>query len=495
VEVTAIMYRSKNITVMFYIVIITLVLTVPCTAETVNLIENSKFTVSPSVVFAETDNVFYYSNWEKGIFSLTENKNSPLPKGSKYTVSIKDKNGTLIKTECGIFKGKYTLEFDVSILKNIGEAYNIEYVLIIDNIAIAHGNKRVYRYNRPSYIREDNTFEVNGGKFFPVMGYHVQPSDYGYCVEAGINVIQYFPRSYDDSKILSSLNEMHNWGLMAFVALYGGLTEERIKYIVNLVKQHPAVFGYMLYDEPLGNRADMEELEKIYRLVRDNDTMHPTYIVEAQAFSSNYGMVAKYTDIFAVDPYPSNRSKAMYNTAKHVALAKEATHNKKPVMCINEIMTKSWRPTADDIRNMNYQALFSGADGIGYYDVRDVYGYNNGEYEHMWQRESYEGIVAFAKNEIAMAYEVFVLNKYKTKSINTEGDVWYKCVDTGAEIYCVVINKSLSAQTTKINLAVGANLYKCVINGTEPQNISNDGESVSVKLGGAAAVAFIIATE
>lgn len=448
---------------------------------------------SPPVVFAETDNIFYYSNWKKGVFALTKNKNYPQTDGSACMVSIKDKNGTPIKSENKIFNGKYTFEFDVSMLKNIGETYTIEYVCKNDNATVAQGIKNVYRYNRPSYIGNKNTFEINGKKFFPVMGYTVRPSDYDYCLAAGINVITFFPRNYGDNTILRSLDEMQNKGLMAFIVLYGELTAERRAHIVNLVKQHPAVFGYMLMDEPLMNGADMNEIAETYRMVRNNDTVHPTYIVEAQTYSSHYSEVAKYTDIFAVDPYPFGRSKAMDNPAKHVALAKEATHNEKPVMCINEIMTKVWRPTADEIRNMNYQALFAGADGIGYYDVRDVYGYNKGQYEHMWQRESYKGIVAFAKNEMSKAFEVFVLNKYKVKAINTEGDVWYKCVDTGAGIYCVVVNKSYSAQTAKINLSVGENKNVCVINGTEPKNIRNYGEYVSVKLNGADAVAFMIA--
>lgn len=451
-------------------------------------------TMGPAAVIAETDNILYYSDWEKGVFTLTENKNYPQIKGSSCTVSMKDKNGTPIKTERVIFKNHYTFEFDVSMLKNIGETYTIEYVCKKDNENVAEGSKTVYRYNRPLYVKDDNTFEINGKKFFPVMGYHVQPSDYDYCVEAGINVIQYFPRSDNDSKILSRLDEMRKRGLLAFVALYGGLTAERKEHIVNLLKKHPAVFGYMLYDEPLINGADMNAIEKTYRMIRKKDTIHPTYIVEAQTASSRYSEVAKYTDIFTVDPYPFGRSKAMDNPAKHVALAKKATYNKKPVMCINEIMTKKWRPTANEIRNMNYQALFAGADGIGYYDVRDVYGYNNGQYEHMWQRESYKGIVSFAKNEMSMAYEVFVLQKHKTVASKIEGDVWYKCVDTNAGIYCVAINKTFAIQKTKINLPVGANKYICV-NGTEPKNVSREENRVSVALNGTEAVAFTVSTK
>lgn len=452
-------------------------------------------TKSPPVVVAEADNIFYYSDWKNGFFTLTENKNYPQIKGSICTVSLKDKNGTSIKTGNAIFKGKYTFEFDVSMLKNIGETYTLEYVCNSDNVAVAQGSKNVYRYNRPSYIKDDNTFEINRKKFFPVIGFHVQPSDYDYCVEAGINIVQYSPGNANDKTILNRLDETHKKGIMAYISLGGLRTAERRKHIVNLVKKHPAVFAYMLSDEPSLHGVDMDEIAETYRMVRNNDTIHPTFIIEAQTYSSRYGDIAKYADIFAVDPYPFGRSKAMDNPAKHVALAKEATQNKKPVMCINEIMTKKWKPTASEIRNMNYQALFAGASGLGYYDVRDVYGYNRGKYEHMWQRESYKGIVTFAENEMSQAFEVFVLQKHKTVASKIEGDVWYKCADTNAGIYCVAINKTFAIQKTKINLPVGANKYICVVNGTVPKNVSREGNRVSVVLNGTEAVAFIMTPE
>ncbi|MBN2106647.1 MAG: hypothetical protein JW832_04415 [Deltaproteobacteria bacterium] len=447
---------------------------------------------NPPIVCSETDNIFYYSNWQKGLFTLAENRKHPSLQGSKYTVSIINKSGAVLKSESGIFRDLYTLEFDIAMLKNIGEAYTIEYSLVRKGITFAKGSNKVYRYNRPTYIGDDNTFEINGKNFFPVIGYHVQPSDYDYCLKAGINVIQYFPKNYDDSKIFQSLDEMQRRGLMAFVVLYDGQTAARQEYLVNLVKKHPAVFGYMLYDEPVLNGANLDKIRDTYRIVRNNDDVHPTYIVEGQTASSRYGEIAKYSDIFAVDPYPGCKSVAMYNTEKHIALAKKATNNKKPVVCINEIMTKSWHPSSDDIRNMNYQAFFAGASGIGYYDVRDYYGYNNGKYDHMWQRESYKGIMDFARCEQSLAYRAFVLNKFKIVALNMVGRMWYKCFDAGDGIYCVVINKSSSVQKTKINLMLDNNMHVNVINGTKPKNISRNGNYVCVTLNGGEAAAFML---
>jgi len=52
------------------------------------------------------------------------------------------------------------------------------------------------------------------------MGYHVRAEDYNYCIEAGVNVIQFFPNSTNASSILKRLDELQSYNLMAFVALY-----------------------------------------------------------------------------------------------------------------------------------------------------------------------------------------------------------------------------------------------------------------------------------
>jgi hypothetical protein len=445
---------------------------------------------SSPLVIAETDNVFYYSNWKKGVLTLSENNNYAQSSGYVCAVNLKDKDGVVLKAESGTMKDKFIFEFDVSLLKNIGEAYTLEYSCRSANGSIAQGTKKVYRYDRPSYVMDDNSFKIDGKTFVPVMGYHVQPSDYDYCIEAGINVIQYFPKCDNDRILLNQLDEANKKGLKVFVALYGGLTLECRQHIVNVVKQHPSVFGYMLYDEPSAIGITLDELEEMYKIVRNNDSIHPTYIVEAQTFSLRYGEIAKYTDIFSVDPYAIDRTKALFNSAIHVALAKEATHGLKPVMCINGILTKLWRPSADDVRNMNYQALFAGANGIGYYDVRDIYGYNKGQFDNMWQRESYRGITAFAKKEMSIAFDAFVLHKFKLIIARSEGDIWYQCFDTGSGIYCVVINRTLSEQTAKVELANGINNVIRVINGAEPGDIRISGSSISVKLGGSSVAAF-----
>ena len=128
--------------------------------------------------------------------------------------------------------------------------------------------RTVYRYPRPSMLDKDgNIYMKENGKwepFNPVAAYHVYLSnqsnpkalsDIDKVGAAGINVVQ---SCYENaSGILYYLNEAQKHGQKVLASLYLGMktaghpenlanTEEAVK----LIKDHPALFGYILKDEP-----------------------------------------------------------------------------------------------------------------------------------------------------------------------------------------------------------------------------------------------------
>ncbi|MCX6255583.1 MAG: hypothetical protein NTV31_14050 [Bacteroidia bacterium] len=86
-----------------------------------------------------------------------------------------------------------------------------------------------------------------------------------------------------------------------------GLTDEekRARLITEIesFRDHPALLGWYISDEPTGNNMTPEQLEEIYRTVKDYDPWHPVSIVFMAPFLSSRRYI-NALDIVMADPYP-----------------------------------------------------------------------------------------------------------------------------------------------------------------------------------------------
>jgi hypothetical protein len=82
-------------------------------------------------------------------------------------------------------------------------------------------------------------------------------------------------------------------------------TEKRERLIAEITtfRDHPALLGWYISDEPNGSNVSPEQLEEIYRTVRDNDPWHPVSIVFMAPFLSSRKYI-NALDIVMADPYP-----------------------------------------------------------------------------------------------------------------------------------------------------------------------------------------------
>ncbi len=402
----------------------------------------------------ETDEKFYYADAETGTATLKATGLEALPSDAVVDFQVKNESGSIVDEAENISfsTGKATFTLPVSTFTK-KEAYTVYYALRGGGETIETGEETVYRYDRPSMITASGEIELEGKPFLPVMGYHVQTNnttDYEYCQEVGINVIQFFPWTTSPDAIKQRLDLLDTYNLKAFVALYG-TADDKAAEVVNASKNHAATFGYMLMDEPLHNGVTEERLEKLYKAVRDNDDIHPAYIVESMAKKEKYAISAKYCDIFATDPYPGSAEIAGTNPTHGVELAKAAAGQNKPIMCITQCFPLSgYNPDGEAVRNMTYQALMSGAAGIGYYDLRDSSGYNNGEFYHAWERDCWQDMKSFAENELDFAYKAFISGAYeKLRDVKTD-TTWYQTFRVGESVRCIAINRTNTVQTVEI---------------------------------------------
>ena len=79
--------------------------------------------------------------------------------------------------------------------------------------------------------------------------------------------------------------------------------KERLITEIKTFRDHPALLGWYIADEPNGKSVTPDKLEEIYKTVKENDPWHPVSIV----FMAPYLTAKKYSDaldIVMADPYP-----------------------------------------------------------------------------------------------------------------------------------------------------------------------------------------------
>lgn len=144
---------------------------------------------------------------------------------------------------------------------------------------------------------------------------------------------------------------------------------ERLIEEIKTFRDHPALLGWYISDEPNGITITPQQLEEIYRTVKEYDPWHPVSIVFMAPFLSAR-KYANALDIVMADPYPIPNLPV--TIAGDVAEALNIEFKgKKPVWIIpqafggGEIWSRE--PTIQEIRSMTWQSITNGATGIQYF--------------------------------------------------------------------------------------------------------------------------------
>jgi hypothetical protein len=152
-----------------------------------------------------------------------------------------------------------------------------------------------------------------------------------------------------------------------------GITEEqKNELLINEIRtfmDHPALLSWYIADEPTGNKVAPEELEKIYRTVKEIDPWHPVSIVFMAPFLSSR-KYAKAVDIVMADPYPVPDVQISLVGDVTSKLSKEFRYE-KPVWIVPQAFGggELWErePSLQEIRSMTFQAVINGATGIQFF--------------------------------------------------------------------------------------------------------------------------------
>lgn len=439
----------------------------------------------PPKAFFETDNVFYYTDYEYGKAVMELNTvNYPNLAGNAADFAFKDGAEVLCSKQNVSFTGGMA-EFSFDAYRmNPNKAYTVEAVLKdSQGAAIEEYKEEIYKYPRPGYINEEGKYIKDGRLINPVIGYHVNNEHYSVCAQAGINVVQ-GNTTASIELMREVLNAADAEGLMVMMPLYRNMkpaghpanTAFTVQAVTEL-KDHPALFGWAVMDEPLSvyglNTWECEEwLKASYQIIHQIDSEHPVMAVESTKRRDQYKNTGKYVDVFMIDPYVSGIYGGELTTfvGEQVSLAIEAVKNKKPVYSILQAFEyASYFPTADEIRHMAYQAFLAGAKGIGYYCI-DKSTENGADLN---ETDRWAGLKQFKETELEGAFglgEARMIREYCDSDM-----AWYDYV-LKSRHFVLAMNKKSEAVSLSIPMpgAQGSSRITVINGGTESQAEIND---------------------
>lgn len=145
--------------------------------------------------------------------------------------------------------------------------------------------------------------------------------------------------------------------------------KQRLINEVIAFRDHPALLGWYIADEPNGYKIPPAELEGIYRTVRELDPWHPVSIVFMAPFLASKKYMNAF-DVVMADPYPLPDLPASM-TGNVAGQLREEFSGKRPVWMVPQAFGggELWsrEPTMQEIRLMTWQSIIRGATGIQYF--------------------------------------------------------------------------------------------------------------------------------
>ncbi len=449
-----------------------------------------------------TDEIFYYTEYAEGKGQAVAELDSTF-KSDGYTADFRFMEGSReLSSKSGVkfVNNKAKFDYPLSLLTQKGKAYTVK-ADIKDGTGklFKQLEQNIYKYDHPKGLSLDGRIytDAKGKRVRPIAMYHIPYEDFEVAASAGINVVQYSaPSNVDDT--LRQLDRMYEMGVYAALVCYWGMSPagsdvniDRVRDFVEKVKHHPAIFCYMVMDEPFINNPNAySDLEKSYKMLRDADDYHPIYICEG--FIQYYDDVLKYSDIIAPDPYPgawNPYGTFVADTLKTVV--DKAEGRGKMVLPIMQAFTYASNPvpestpTATQLHGFIYQAYLAGTDGLGWYTWLP----DNPKYDKVINEGIYWPVMQNYHNvEADIMYPYFVEEAYKTFIKGRDKNYWYDMWIVDDHLYAAIQNRQTVEAEYHLPLvsenglvSIGSSKAE-VISTVGAAPVTVDAEKVTVKL-------------
>lgn len=190
-----------------------------------------------------------------------------------------------------------------------------------------------------------------------------------------------FEEEFDSVRISEYLEEAMDCSLKVLLGLERNAIENMdavaIRKNVTIFKDHPALGGWYLSDEPDLRGISPAESKHICNIIRQSDPYHPVLLTIA--LPDSYEVYANIADLTMIDPYPIP-FRPPNVVAENVALAKGYAANARVGAILqafnpnrfNPSLISSRAPTLEELRYMAYAAIINGACAVFFFSYHQM---------------------------------------------------------------------------------------------------------------------------
>jgi hypothetical protein len=304
---------------------------------------------------------------------------------------------------------------------------------------------------------QDNSFYINGKLFCPIFFSSFNSKSLKlryYAASKGVNLFVVTDKNHQDLKKNLDDAKKYNYKLILNTSYHGTANPSAIKsWLTKLsgiikpdILEHPALFGYILKDEPAVKGEPLRPLISAYSALKRFDPYRPVWINAAPhetiALHKEY---SKASDIYGTDVYPVGRwNHGAIGNVKSLTCVGSATNffvnaveKQKPIWFYLQAYAwkKDWNtpsqaiyPNLTQSRFMFYDSLFNGANGFGYFGVKSIC------------RESFVNILFKMTNEIHKMSRL--ITNGKIINAKTYGNIHTRLFKYNNRLYLIAINYS-----------------------------------------------------
>ncbi|MDD2709520.1 MAG: LamG domain-containing protein [Verrucomicrobiae bacterium] len=354
----------------------------------------------------------YYTTEREARIGVKMGERVKMGEGWTWMIEVKNLAGRLIERRIAPPPGKRMLNLSVPLEKLPEGAYVIKAGIRDKNNADVETDSVIFHKHKPVVgevkVTGRNSFLVDGKAFLPIgwftAAHMTTEEDFKAMADAGFNLVMgYFfrvaipetvPGSMEDFPVMKSyLDNARKNGMKVILSVtpflpvqmkkYGFGDDMGMKYyraVISIFREHPALFGWWIADEPEFHGVTGEELLEIGRTTKSLDPHHLVFVCNNLA--DVIPIYSEATDVVVTNDYPVDKVKYPYPmdsldiVSDNVRKAVGYVDDEKPVIYVTQAFDPGlcdgrWKkgvshgyPTPWEIRCMSYLSVINGARGL-----------------------------------------------------------------------------------------------------------------------------------
>ncbi|MDD6308938.1 MAG: S-layer homology domain-containing protein [Clostridia bacterium] len=448
------------------------------------------------------DDVFYYSDYEgTGYADLTTYK-TVIKDDEKVRFRFYDGEKVILEEIVSLLEdGTQRFTYPLELLAEKKKEYKLEAVMLDANGQPTDDKmeRYIYKYDRPTMLDESMELLTAAGDKVEnyILAQGTLPEVMWRIPEVGATIGRGIGTVRTDR--IERLDVAQQAGMYATITLYNheDIRDPEVRQhvidTINQVKDHPALIGWYLWEEPKF-REDTYDLQENLRIgakiIRDMDPKHPIFGVVSNRYHAQE--LGKFCDIIDMDIYPAQiyTGQRGENIAHAVAIGLESNDWQKHISIMNQAFEWfEYKPTWPELRNFIYSAMFEGASGFSFH----TFGTKDSKAENgtcvKLDDEIWKQMEVAAKWEYDFIFDHFTLMKNPLFNEGRTEDVRWRTLVRDGVLYAIVIN-TWETKECAVDIPLTDFTGKITVNGAtaelveggSPKSIDIEGDTFHVDL-------------